>query len=158
MNFAVSDKLKKQIKVEFEQLEYLLNTYEPLLKKCISESLDPIEISALAAMLHAFYTGIENIFKRVSTELDGGLPKTEIWHRTLLNAMALPGPIRPPVISQNLKDALRGYLDFRHVFRHAYTFDLRWAKMAGLVGECNKTYRKLKEDITAFFIQIDKSK
>jgi hypothetical protein len=71
----VSDKLKKQINVELEQLAHLLNTYQPLFKKCLSESPDPIEISALAAMLHAFYNGIENIFKRVSTELAGELPK-----------------------------------------------------------------------------------
>ncbi len=91
----MSDKLKKQVHVELEQLTQLLNTYQPLFKKCLSESPDPIEISALAAMLHAFYNGIENIFKRISTELDGGLAKTEIWHRTLLNSMALPGASRP---------------------------------------------------------------
>jgi len=154
----VSDKLKKQINVELEQLAHLLNTYKLLFKKCLSESPDPIEISALAAMLHAFYNGIENIFKRVSTELDGELPKTEIWHRTLLNTMALPGASRPPVISQNLKDALRGYLDFRHVFRHAYTFDLHWGKMADLVNECNKVYLQLAEELKAFLIQSGRSK
>lgn len=154
----MSDKLKKQITVELEQLVHLLNTYQSLLKKCRSESPDPIELSALAAMLHAFYNGIENIFKRISTELDGELAKTEIWHRTLLNSMALPGASRPPVISQNLKDALRGYLDFRHVFRHAYTFDLHWGKMADLVNECNKIHLQLSEELKAFLSQVEKSK
>jgi hypothetical protein len=72
--------------------------------------------------------------------------------------MALPGASRPPVISQNLKDALRGYLDFRHVFRHAYTFDLHWSKMADLVNECNKFYLQLADELKAFFIQSEQSK
>jgi hypothetical protein len=109
-------------------------------------------------MLHAFYNGIENIFKKISTEFDGGPAKTEIWHRTLLNTMALPGASRPPVISQNLKDALRGYLDFRHVFRHAYTFDLHWGKMADLVNGCNNVYLQLAEELNVFLSHSKNSK
>jgi hypothetical protein len=31
----------------------------------------PIELAALAAALHSFYTGVENIFKRLVAEVDG---------------------------------------------------------------------------------------
>ncbi len=34
-----------------------------------------------------------------------------------------------------LVDRLRPYLAFRHVFRHAYAFDLNWKKMEPLVRE-----------------------
>ena len=68
------DKLAKQITVELNQLHHLLENHRPLLQKCLSEKPDPIERSALAAMLHSFYTGIENILKRVALKIDGGLP------------------------------------------------------------------------------------
>ena len=150
MSCNVWDKLKKQIAVEREQLNTLLQTYSPLLMKCTRETPDVIELSALAAMLHAFYTGVENIFKRVAVELDGGPPKGEFWHRQLLDSMTQPGPARPAVISGPLRKMLRDYLDFRHVFRQAYTFELRWEKMAGLVQECEKTLRQLEFELDAF--------
>jgi hypothetical protein len=71
--------------VEIEQLNHLLETHPPLLRKCLKIKPDHIELSALAAMLHAFYTGIENILKRVSVELDGNPPTGEFWHRQLLD-------------------------------------------------------------------------
>ena len=70
-------------------------------------------------MLHSFYNGVENIFKRIALELDGQLPNSRTWHRDLLNAMARPGPSRRAVISEELRDHLNEYLNFRHVFRSA---------------------------------------
>jgi hypothetical protein len=102
-----------------------LGTHLSLLERCATEAPDPIELSALAAVLHSFYTGIENIFKRVAVTLDEGLPQGDVWHRRLLDSMASGTTKRPAVITKPLRDTLRGYLDFRHVFRHAYTFELR---------------------------------
>ena len=101
------DKLPKQISVEIEQLKTLLRAYEALLGKCSREKPDVIERSALAAMLHSFYTGIENIFKRVAVEIDGEPPTGDFWHRQLLDRMACPRRDRPAVISKTLKDKLR---------------------------------------------------
>ena len=39
--------------------------------KCPTTAPTEIELSALAALLHSFYTGVENVFKRVAMELDG---------------------------------------------------------------------------------------
>jgi len=145
----VSARLGKQVAVELAQLQRLLDSHRPLIEQTAAEPPDTIGLSALAAMLHAFYTGIENIFKRVAVELDGGPPAGEASHRRLLNSMAAASPARPAVISRGLRDALRGYLDFRHVFRHAYTFDLRWVKMEKLVRECEGTLARLEAEARA---------
>jgi len=146
----VWDKLPKQISVEIEQLKTLLRAYEALLGKCSREKPDVIERSALAAMLHSFYTGIENIFKRVAVEIDGEPPTGDFWHRQLLDRMACPRRDRPAVISKALKDKLRTYLEFRHVFRHAYTFELRWEKMAEIVLGCEETLTQFESEIIIF--------
>ena len=71
-------------------------------------------------MLHSFYSGVENIFKRIALELDGRLPDSSTWHRDLLDAMARQAQNRRAVISESLEDRLKEYLNFRHVFRPAY--------------------------------------
>ena len=144
-------KLRKQVAVEMEQIRQLLETYRPLLEKCATATPDVIERAALAAMLHAFYNGIENIFHRVSVEVDGESLKGELWHRQLLERMAQSGKNRPAVVSEILKDKLRAYLEFRHVFRHAYTFELRWEKMAEIVLGCEETFDQFESEITHFF-------
>lgn len=58
-------KLAKQINVEREQLRRLIEIHSRLLANCSSQPPNEIELSALVALLHSFYTGVENIFKRV---------------------------------------------------------------------------------------------
>jgi hypothetical protein len=152
----VSARLRRQIEVEREQVNRLLDIHRPLLAKCAGLAPDPIERSALAAMLHSFYTGIENVLKRIAVECDAGLPQGDTWHRALLDAMTRPGPRRPAAISQATRDALRPYLDFRHVFRHAYSFDLRWEKMSALVTRCEQTWRNVEGELTAFLDRLDR--
>ena len=47
------DKVRKQVVVEREQLNHLIETHRPLLVKCANAPPDAIELSALAAMLHS---------------------------------------------------------------------------------------------------------
>jgi hypothetical protein len=144
-------KLRKQVAVEMEQIRQLLEAHRPLLNKCTSVKPDAIERSALAAMLHSYYNGVENIFQRVAVEVDGKTLKGELWHRQLLENMAQSEKNRPAVVSEALKVKLRAYLEFRHVFRHAYTFELRWEKMAELVLGCEETFGRFEIEINNFF-------
>jgi len=150
----VSSKLKRQIAVEREQLRRLLEVHRPLLVKCGSLAPDAIELSALAALLHAFYTGIENILKRVAVEVDGRVPAGELWHRQLLDQVAGATAQRPAVISPGLPDTLRGYLDFRHVFRQAYTFELRREKMTALVRDLDAIFREVETELDLFCARL----
>jgi hypothetical protein len=54
------------------------------------------------------------------------------------------------VISQSLRETLGDYLDFRHFFRQAYAFQVRWDKMAPLVAGCGETLGRLHDEIEAF--------
>jgi sulfur carrier protein ThiS len=146
----VSHNVRRQIAVERKLLRQLLETHRELLAKCATTAPNAVELSALAAMLHAFYTGIENIFKRIAIEVDGDFVRSDQWHQILLKRMALPAPSRPPVISENLRRSLKDYLDFRHFFRHGYTFQLRWEKMAPLVRNCEEVFQGLESELDAF--------
>jgi hypothetical protein len=64
MNSSELDKFRKHQATEREQLQRLLSRIQPLLANCRDTAPSEIELSALAATLHSFYTGAENIFKR----------------------------------------------------------------------------------------------
>lgn len=145
------DKVRKQVRVELEQINHLIEVHSSLLVKCAHAKPDVIELSALAALLHSFYTGIENIFKRVAIEIDGAMPRGESWHRQLLNSMVQPNEFRHAVISPGLHERLKFYLEFRHVFRQAYSFQLHWEKMSQLVLGCVDTLHQLESELDSFF-------
>ncbi len=141
----------KKVNLELALLHELLDTYRPLLEKGRQAEPDHTEMAALAAVLHSFYTGIENIFKRIGQEIDDFVPSGESSHAILLGRMALPTDARPAVISEDLRRRLRYYLDFRHMFRHAYATELKWRKMSDLVLHCEETLDRLEKELKAFF-------
>ena len=150
MNSSEWDKFRKQQAAEREQLQRLLSGIQPLLLKCRDAAPTEIELSALAATLHSFYTGVENIFKRIAVELDGEPVHGDAWHRELLLRMKTPNTRRPALLSEELHDTLNEYLRFRHVFRNAYSFDLDWQKMSPLVLRLEETFQRLENALNAF--------
>lgn len=147
--------LKKQIETERSQLRRILDTHQGLLERCRTTNPTADELAALAAILHAFYNGVENIFKRIAIALDGSVPQGEFWHSELIERMASPAKKRPALLSAVMNENIQEYLDFRHVFRHAYTFDLQWSKMKHLVLECEAVLQKLEKELDTFLIKLE---
>ena len=146
----MSRDLDTEIAIELERLRHLIAVHEPLLDQCANSVPSAIELSALAALLHSFYTGIENLFKRIVISIDKSLPQGDAWHRQLLETIAVKIVARDAVVSRLLLDKLSQYLAFRHVFRHAYSFDLRWEKMAWLVLNVRPTLEQVELELTLF--------
>ena len=145
------DSLRKQVTFERTQLRRLVETHRSLLEKCATNPPSDIELSALAALLHSFYNGIESILKRTTLELGDRLPSSEFWHKDLLDAMTQATGQRPAVLSPGLQARLKEYMEFRHVFRHAYTFNLRWERMKPLVLRCEETLALVENELDRFF-------
>lgn len=141
----------KQVDLELGLLRKLMDFFRPLLDKAQGAEPEPLELPALASYLHSFYTGVENVFKQIATDMDSSLPSGVNSHINLLGQMARGTDRRPPVISEELRRRLRDYMDFRHVFRHAYTFELKWRKMSDLVLRCEETLDRLQAELETFF-------
>lgn len=151
----MSAELRGQIEVERRQLHRLLETHARLLAKCRGGEPTVDELAALAAILHAFYNGVENIFKRVAVTLNGGRPRGPFWHAELIEAVSEAKPHRPALLSESLSETLQEYLDFRHVFRQAYSFELRWEKMKHLVLGLDAVVRRLEHEIDTFLAHLE---
>jgi hypothetical protein len=117
-----------------------------------AERVPPLrELRGIGDILHDFYTGAERIFEKIAPELNGGLPAGPMWHRELLNNMALELPgIRPAVIQQTTARKLEEFLRFRHLFRNLYGFELEWSKLKLLLQQLPTTMAALRGDLERF--------
>ncbi len=141
----------KKVDLELSLIHRLLDSQRDLLRKVRDREPDSVELLALSALLHSFYTGLETAFKRIALEIDGHMPSGIRSHSDLLMQMARPYGARSAVISDDLRCRLGEYMDFRHMFRHAYSFDLKWRKMSGLVLSCVETLDSVEAELSSCF-------
>jgi len=88
-----------------------------------------VELAAIATFLHNVYNGVENILKQILKDKGTHIPKSETWHRDLLDLA-----VSHQLISAELSDELREYLAFRHFFVHGYGFTLEETHLMGLAN------------------------
>src|SRR5208282_4550496 len=85
----------------------------------------------------------------------GQLHRLFCIHRPLLEKCAVspPNDIELSALAAMLHSFYNGkeYMEFRHVFRHAYTFDLRWDRMKTLVLGCEETLHLVEGKLDRFF-------
>ena len=142
---------RDEAEVELGLLHHLLSEYQPLFEKVASGSPDRVELLALAGVLQSFYNGIEAVLKRSTKVLEGAMPDGPSWHSELLDIVSRANSARPGIISSEMRDRLKPYLEFRHVVRHAYSFQIEWRRMAPLVMGCRDTLARFEAELRAFF-------
>lgn len=131
--------LTQEIVAEKENVEETLNNLKDALART---SKSVIELSAIAAFLHNVYNGIENILKQTLKAKGIKIPKTETWHKDLLNTSASNG-----IISEKIADELYEYLTFRHFFIHAYGFMLDEKQLEGLTNDIPNIWSRFLSEI-----------
>lgn len=143
-------RIKTEILSELENISLLMDDYAAFVKK-YSGNIDPYLMRAKASFMADFYMGVENIFKLIVEEMNGGVPRGEGWHKRLLHTMSLDiNGLRPPVISKDLYADLLKFLGFRHVVRQAYGFQLDAKKLNELEKIFLKTWRRFSREIKRF--------
>jgi hypothetical protein len=105
----------------------------------------------LGSILHDFYTGVEKIFLRIASDLEGGQPQGKSWHKDLLDEMAIGlNRIRPAVIDEELRMKLEEYLRFRHLFRGIYGFQLSQNHLEIIFENFDDIYKDFNHAIKNF--------
>jgi len=127
-----------RIEAEYEAIE---NTLSALPDRPLS-TLTQLEIAGVAALLHNFYNGLENILKQLFQQKSFPIPQGESWHRDLLLAAA-----EKNIISDLLLNNLKPYLAFRHYFSHAYALELFPERMEPLVKDAVALFSEFKQQI-----------
>lgn len=129
---------KLRIEAEYEAIEQTLSS---LPRKSLSE-LSKLELAGVAALIHNFYNGIENVIKQLFQAKHFNIPTGPSWHQNLLLAAA-----KENIISEKLADQFKEYLAFRHFFTHGYALDLNYLRIEPLIINISKSFKDFKTEI-----------
>lgn len=142
--------LSARILAELKELSTLVERIQEGWERSKLKS-DDYYLDGVALNLHGFYSGLERIFEKTASLIDGNVPSGANWHQELLNQMSIEVPgLRPAVISLELKELLEDYRGFRHVVRNVYTYHLNPEKMERLVIKIHEVSEKTEAELTAF--------
>jgi uncharacterized protein YutE (UPF0331/DUF86 family) len=109
------------------------------------ERLSSLELAGVAALIHNFYNGVENVFKQLIISKGLSIPQGPSWHIDLIEIC-----VANQIISHTTSDMLKKYLSFRHFFSHAYSFDVDEERIAPLLEEIKDVHKALMQDISKF--------
>lgn len=127
-----------RIEAEYEAIEHTLSALPHRSLPRLSE----LERAGVAALLHNFYNGMENVLKQVFRAKGIPIPTGSSWHRDLLLAAG-----QMNILSENLIAELSRFLAFRHFFSHAYALDVFPDRMAPLVERALITFHQFRSEV-----------
>ncbi len=136
--------LKAQIASELKNLWGLVEEAADITQREESN----INVRAGGSILHDFYSGVENIFHAIASDIDEKIPAGMSWHIELLNQMTLDVEgVRSAIVTKDTARMLEEYLRFRHLFRKRYGFELDWKSIKKLLKGLQKTCRAIEKDL-----------
>ncbi|MDI6735189.1 MAG: hypothetical protein QME42_03185 [bacterium] len=144
--------MKKEIALVLGYLKNQHKVIEKLFKEIEEESPSTKEKTAyLGYLIHNLYSALEELFQEIAKTFENRIEDLARYHRELLKRMSIEIPmIRPGVLCEEsfrLLDKLRG---FRHLFRHAYDYELSPKKIEELKVELLEGWSKIKDDLRRF--------
>ncbi|MBW8048864.1 MAG: hypothetical protein FVQ77_00690 [Cytophagales bacterium] len=128
------------------QKEHIEITLENLKDAEMRSDKSVIELSAIATFIHNFYNGIENIIKQIYKIKHLTFPKSEYWHKELVQKAVSHG-----IISASLAHRLYDYLTFRHSFVHGYGYMLEEEELKKLSDNITDVWSTFLSEIEQYF-------
>jgi len=105
----------------------------------------------LSYELHNFYSGIEDLFKEVAKIFENYVEDVQKFHMELLKRMKLSiEGVRPNLISETSFKFLNELRKFRHIFRHAYDYELDAKRVKELSQLLLDNFPLIKSDLSQF--------
>ncbi|MDP6524849.1 MAG: hypothetical protein QGH15_11560 [Kiritimatiellia bacterium] len=132
--------LPERISAELENIDGVLARIP---SDKVLPDLSELELAGVAALVHSFYNGVENVLKQVLQSRGIALPTGESWHKELILIAAESG-----VLSEETSHGIRDYLAFRHFFTHAYAFDLDPERLEPLVAKLADVNGAFRRDLS----------
>ncbi|MGA1823111.1 MAG: hypothetical protein ACMUIP_00515 [bacterium] len=146
--------LKAEIKAQIEEIKKLYKEIEDR-KKHAMESRALLE--SLGYQLHNLYCAFEDLCKIVARHFENQIEDLARYHKELLRRLSLSiEGVRPALISEESYKELDELRAFRHFFRHAYSYELKYEKIISPLESANKLKNFYQRDIAQFLDTIEK--
>ncbi|MHA1730688.1 MAG: hypothetical protein ACTSU5_02040 [Promethearchaeota archaeon] len=106
---------------------------------------------SLGYQIHNLYCAFEDLFRIVAGFFENNLEVSDRWHINLLRKMRIEIPgVRPALISPETHDVLNELRAFRHLFRHAYSYELDPKKIELLLEKIAAIRPLFERDVKRF--------
>lgn len=113
-------------------------------------------LESLAYQLHNLYCAFEDLFKRVAHCFENQIDDAARYHLVLLKRMAIAVEgVRPALLSSEGHRLLENMRAFRHLFRHAYSYDLDVRKVKLVLEDALRLKVIYREDVERFLKNIE---
>ena len=150
--------LREEVQIELERLAATVHELTELDRDLAGAAPSMREKAAAAVFLAQFYTGIENILKRICHYMNVPLPDGETWHIELFKRFCTPAyaPL-PALFDAQLAMALAPFRKFRHVVYHGYAVELDWLRMHEGLDSVTEVWTQIQTCLTAYLGTLDTS-
>lgn len=139
-----------EIDNDLKAMEYIEKQIDELYNNLEKSNVLDKDKAALGYYLHNLYNAIESILKCIAGFFENSINGAG-WHTDLLKRMTFNiEDIRPAIISKNSYALLNELRKFRHLFRHAYDYELSWKKMDELLKDYKKGKLSFTKDMDEF--------
>jgi hypothetical protein len=120
---VTAEELRAEIQIEFDLLQQVVDELDALRRDVAAREPSVRDKTAAAAFLAQFYSGVENILKRLSRFHEVALPAGDNWHFELFRRFCPAGhTMLPQLFDEALERQLGAFRRFRHVVHHGYGF------------------------------------
>lgn len=110
-----------------------------------------VEASWKGYTLHNLYGALEQLFERIARTFENQVEDPARYHAELLRRMTLAIPqVRPAVLSRPSYEALNELRAFRHVFRHAYDYELNAERVERMVERARAAWPGIHDEVRRF--------
>jgi uncharacterized protein YutE (UPF0331/DUF86 family) len=138
-----------------EQHKKIDVVYRKIALRKKSYAKDPVALESLAYQLHNLYSAFEDLFRIVANHFENQISDQTGWHKELLSRMKMQiEGIRPALISEPAYELLNELRGFRHVFRHAYGYELEPEKIKIVLKKALALKKIYKKDTAGFLEQL----
>ena len=147
--------LREEILIEFDNLQTTVAELQALRQDLASREPTNREKTAAATFLAQFYSGVENILKRLSRFYGVPLPVGDTWHADLFKRFCEPSlPPLPALFDVALTAQLAPFRKFRHVVFHGYGFQIDWERMQEGVAQVGPLFAAFKPRVLEHLRQL----
>ncbi len=145
------ERLKVEILIELKEMSIVIDDINVLMNETDLTTPSNIQKAATSSLVAQFYTGIENILKRISKYHKVNLPKSDSWHIELFERFCESNDKNLPLLFDDfLKNELINYRKFRHFVYHGYSNKISWERLLSGIKNINDVFFKFKESINTY--------